>query len=95
MGREGSVRNVGYEMWGFHLEAVMHGKKESQVEGVLLEPYKCTDISRYTANKLRHESTKLVDVELTSKLCEAKIISDVEWTRYQTYTPESNIYDKT
>ena len=59
----------------------MHGDKESPVEAALGELHKCVDILRTPANRLRRKSTKLVDIELTSALCEAKIIIDAECAR--------------
>ena len=59
----------------------MHGDKESSVEAALGELHKCIDILRTPTNRLRRKSTKLIDVELTSALCEAKIIVDAERAR--------------
>jgi len=59
----------------------MHGDKESPVEAALSELHKCVNILRTPTNRLRRKSTKLVDVELTSALCEAKIIVDAECAR--------------
>jgi len=64
----------------------MHSDKESPVEAALCELHKGVDILRSPTNRLRRKSTKLVDVELTSALCVAKIIVDAEygrlWIRY-------------
>ena len=83
---QGCDEKVAFEILGkgcgCHLETVMPGDEENPLEGVPLELYKCTDISRYPTNGLHCKSAKLVDVELTSALCEAKIIGDAEWTRY-------------
>jgi hypothetical protein len=59
----------------------MHGDKESPIEAALGELHKFVDILRPPTNRLRRKSTKLVDVELTSALCKAKIIVDAEWAR--------------
>ena len=64
-----------------HLEAVVHGDNERPVETSLCEFHECVDISRTLANRLCRKLTKLVDVELTSALCEAKIIVDAESVR--------------
>ena len=72
-GDRDEVRDAGY-----HLEAAMHGDKESSVEAALGELHNCVDVLRSPTNRLRRESTKLVDVELTSALCEAKIVIDAE-----------------
>ncbi len=63
---------------GHHIEAVMHGDKESSVEAALGKLHEFVDILRSPTNRLRRESTKLVNVELTSALCKAKIIVDAE-----------------
>lgn len=76
LGDRDRVRDAGY-----HLEAVMHGNKESPVEAALDELYECVDILRTPTNRLRRKSTKLVDVELTSAFCKAKIIVDAECAR--------------
>jgi Ni,Fe-hydrogenase III large subunit len=73
LGDRDGVRDASY-----HLEAAMHGDKESPVEAALGELYECVDILRTPTNRLRCKSTKLVDVELTSALCKAKIIVDAE-----------------
>jgi hypothetical protein len=78
LGDRDRVRDAGY-----HLEAVMHGDKESPVEAALGELHKCVNILRTSTNRLRRKSTKLVDVELTSALCKAKIIVDAECARLQ------------
>ena len=59
----------------------MRGDKESPVEAALSELHKCVDVLRTPTNRLRRKSTKLVDVELTSALCEAKIIVGAECAR--------------
>ena len=59
----------------------MHGDKESPVEAALGELHKCIDILQSPTNRLRRKSTKLVDVELTPALCEAKVIVDTECAR--------------
>lgn len=59
----------------------MHCDEESPVEAALCELYECGDILRIPTNRLCCKSTKLVDVELTSALSEAKIIVDAEWVR--------------
>ena len=56
----------------------MHGDKECPVEAALGKLHKCVDILRTLTNRLRRKSTKLVDVEFASALCEAKIIVDAE-----------------
>ena len=61
--------------------AIMHGDKESLVEAALGELHKCVDILRTQTNRLRHKSMKLINVELMSVLCEAKIIVDAECAR--------------
>ena len=86
-GNRDGVRDAGY-----HLEAVMHGDKESPVEAALGKLHKCVDILRTPTNRLRRKSTKLVDVELTSALCEAKIIVDAECAKLRIrHTPENNM----
>jgi hypothetical protein len=76
LGDRDGVRDAGY-----HLEAVMHGDKESPVEAALGELHKFVNILRNSNQQLRRESTKLIDVELTSVLCKAKIIVDAECAR--------------
>ena len=66
---------------GYHLEAAVHGDKESPVEAALGELHKCIDLLRTPTNRLRCKSTELIDVELTSALCKAKIIVDAECAR--------------
>ena len=63
------------------LKAAMHGDKENPVEAALGALHKCVDILRTPTDRLCHKSTKLVDVERTSALCEAKIIVDTECAR--------------
>ena len=75
-GDRDGVRDAGY-----HLESVMHGDKESPVEAALGELHKCIDILQSPTNRLRRKSTELVDVELTSALCKAKVIVDTECAR--------------
>jgi hypothetical protein len=84
LGNRDGVRDTGY-----HFKAAMHGDKESTVKTALGELHKCIDILRIPTNRLRCKSTKLDDVELTSALCETKIIVDTECARL--YTPENNI----
>ena len=76
LGDRDGVRDAGY-----HLEAVMHGDKESPVVAALGELHKYVDILRTPTNRPRRKSTKLVDVELMSALCEAKIVVDAECAR--------------
>ena len=76
LGDRDGIRDAGY-----HLEAAMHGDKESPVEAALGELHKCVDILRTPTHRLRRKSTKLVDVELTSALREAKVIVDAECAR--------------
>ena len=59
----------------------MHGDKKSPVEAALGELHKCIDILRIPTNRLRRKSTRLVDVELMSTLCKAKIVVDAECAR--------------
>jgi hypothetical protein len=66
---------------GYHLEAAMHGDKESPVEAALGELHKFVDILRTPTNRLCRKSTKLVDVELTSALRKARTIVDAECAR--------------
>ena len=52
-----------------------------RLEAALGELHKCVDILRTPINRLSRKSAKLVDVELTPALCEAKIILDAECAR--------------
>ena len=79
LGDRDGIRDASY-----HLEAVMHGNKESPVEAALGKLHKCGNILGAPTNKLRRKSTKLVDIELTSALCVAKIIVDAECARLRT-----------
>jgi hypothetical protein len=65
----------------YHLEAAMHGDKESPVEAALGKLHKCVDTLRTLTNRQLCKLTKLVDIELTSALCKAKIIVDTECVR--------------
>ena len=88
LGNRDEVRDAGY-----HLEAVVHGDKKSPIEAALGELHKCVDILRTPTNRLRRKPAKFVDVELTSALCEAKIIVDTECVRLRIrHTPENNMY---
>ena len=59
----------------------MHGDKESPVVAALGELHKCVDILKTPIDRLRRKSTKLVDIEFTSALCESKLIVDAECAR--------------
>lgn len=76
LGDCGGIRDTGY-----HLEAVMHGDKKNPVKATFGELYKCVDVLRSSTDRLRRESTKFVNVELASALCEAKIVVDAEYAK--------------
>jgi hypothetical protein len=59
----------------------MHGDEEGAVETALRELYKGVDIFRPSTNGLGRKSTELIDIELMSPLCEAKIFIDTECVR--------------
>lgn len=59
----------------------MHGDKESPVVAAFGELHKCVDILKTPINRLRRKSTKLVDVEFTSALCESNLIVDEPTSR--------------
>ena len=73
---------MGYGIRAAIAKPSWHGDNESPAENTLRELYKRMDISRSPTNGLRRKSTKLVDIELTSMLCKAKIIVEAEWKRY-------------